>query len=104
MIFAGLPALPSRKRRTRVFPSDPVPPVISIRLPSNCLIGVLFPFVVGCIVICQVRNQLRPWRGDAARRLRELFSFHAPVTEKTCIRRDFNIQSVCLAQEAKKLV
>src|SRR5579863_4272278 len=103
MIFAGLPALPSRNRRTSVFPSDPVPPVISIRLPSNCLTGVLFPFPVGCIVIGEVRNQLRPWRGNTARRLRELFSFQAPVAEKIRIRCDFNVQCVCLAQEAKKL-
>src|SRR3984957_9455200 len=104
MILAGLPALPSRNRRTSVFPSDPVPPVISIRLPSKCLIGVLSPFVVGRIVICEVRNQLRPWRGNAARRLRELFSFHAPVAEKTWIRGNFNVKSVCVAQQAKKLI
>src|SRR5580704_15641687 len=82
MIFAGLPALPSRNRRTRVFPREPVPPVIRIVFPSKLCSFELFPFFVGGFIVEKFAHKFRPRRTYEARRLSEFVSFHASIAEE----------------------
>src|SRR5580692_7477124 len=82
MILAGLPAPPSRKRRTRVLPSEPVPPVIRIVFPSKVGSLELFPFFVGGFIVGKFGYKFWPGRTYEARRLSEFVSFHASIAEE----------------------
>src|SRR5580698_6030961 len=104
MIFSGSPALPSRKRRTRVFPKDPVPPVIRIRLPSKQCCFELFPFCIAGVIDCQIRYKLRPRGTNQTGRSHEFASFHAPIAEKIRVGSDLNVELVCILEQAKKVV
>src|SRR5579862_1919836 len=82
MILAGLPALPSRKRRTSVLPSEPVPPVIRIVFPSKLDGLELFPFFVGSVIVGKFGYKFRPGRTYEAGCLSEFVSFHASIAEE----------------------
>src|SRR5450756_538222 len=58
-ILAGWPISPLSRRRTSTWPSEPVPPVISTRLPLSGYMGQP-PFVVGCRVCSHFGHHLLP--------------------------------------------
>src|SRR5579859_2062649 len=60
MIRAGLPHSPVRILRVSTLPSDPVPPVTSMRLPSNG--GLISPGVIVLRVLDQLVEHFVPGR------------------------------------------
>src|SRR5579863_2961933 len=103
MIFAGSPARPERNRRTRVFPSDPVPPMMRMRLPSKHFIFECPPLLVRSLVIRQPCHECGPSRAHIPGRAAEFLSVHAPVTRVLVVRNDLYVQFVCVTQQRQKL-
>src|SRR3989442_14842519 len=65
--FRGVPSSPPRMRRVSSFPKEPVPPVISTRLPSSTIpCPLLPPFVVGGGILAHLPEHLRPRRRPPA--------------------------------------
>src|SRR5512144_2759809 len=95
-------------RRTSTWPSDPVPPVTSTFLPSNGLAGdftrLLPPRVVRRRVFHNFGDQLGPVGASVAGGSQETVSHHRPVANFALDRHDFDVQPVCLANEAQQFV
>src|SRR5271156_3169459 len=104
MIFAGSPARPDRNRRTNVFPSDPVPPMMRMRLPSKHFMFESPPLCVWRLITREILRKLRPCRSHISGRHAELFSIHAAIAEELVVREDFHIQRIRVAQQRKKLI
>src|SRR5713226_5040215 len=94
IIFAGSPARPERNRRTRVLPSDPVPPRIRILFSSKHFIFDCPPFVVRSVVARKLSDQLQPRRTDVARCSRELLSPQAPIARELVLLENLDVQVV----------
>src|SRR5580704_3870795 len=102
MIFAGSPPRPERKRRTSVFPSDPVPPMMRMRLPSKHFMFESPPLLVWRLIIRELCRQFQPSRTHIAGCCAQLFSIHAAVAADFVVRNDYHVQRVRVAQQRKK--
>src|ERR1700730_12869735 len=101
--FEGTPSRPANSRRTSTWPSDPVPPVIKILLPSNTFMFDNPPLVVTGGVFRKLSGQLAPWRTHISGGAHKLFSHHTPVAPELIVRQDLNIQVVCFPKHTEKI-
>src|SRR5450756_2350356 len=90
-ILAGWPISPLSRRRTSTWPSEPVPPVISTRLPLSGYMGQP-PLVVGGRVCSQFGYHLRPGGDAVAGRAHEALGAEAAVARRVVVRVDLDVE------------
>src|SRR5882757_5214556 len=98
MTFLGVPISPPRIRRTSTLPSEPVPPVIRIRLRSNSTVDA--PLTVGRRIGREVVHHFAPGRRCQAGIVVKSCAVEIAQNHYIVIGLYFDIEIECRARQA----
>src|SRR5437899_6350846 len=103
--FRGVPSSPPRMRRVSSFPKEPVPPVISTRLPSSTIpCPLLPPFVVGGGILAHLPEHFRPRRRSPAGQAMEPRRIEGAVVRLICLWFDRHTELVEVVNHSQEVV
>src|SRR4051794_25061970 len=98
---SGTPTSPSSSRRTRTWPSEPVPPVTMTRLPSSKALPQVRVVVGGG---CELRRHFRPARGLEGRGAAEAARVEAAIDHDRVVRLNVDVKLEGIAKLKQQVV
>src|SRR3954447_2533802 len=98
---SGTPISPSSSRRTRTWPSEPVPPVTMTRLPSSKALPQMRVVVGGRR---ELGDHLRPARRPPPRRLAKPAGVKAAIDHDRVVRLDVDVRLEGIAKLQQQVV
>src|SRR6476646_4890744 len=93
VIWCGTPSSPDNSRRTKTFPSDPVPPVTNSRLPVSITSPEL---IVAGGILSHLLDHLWPAVRRPTGFASDSIGVKTAVADERIFGHDFDIQSKCL--------